>query len=79
LKKEMSLFLDSELTADKADALIDELRSNSDARNDWFLYHLVGDSLRGRPIIDDGFSLRIMEKLAAVEMDTTYDPLKSND
>jgi sigma-E factor negative regulatory protein RseA len=75
LKEEISAYIDSESVAEEADALVDTLRHESDARNDWFLYHLVGDAMRGQPIIDDGFSIRILEKLKTVEIDPFYDPL----
>ena len=75
MKEEISAYIDSELVAEEADDLVDTLRHESDARNDWFLYHLAGDAMRGQPIIDDGFSLRILEKLKTVEVDPLYDPL----
>ncbi len=71
----MSLYVDSELAAAKAEILVDTLHHDSSARNDWFLYHLTGDAMRGRPTIDDGFSLRIIAKLEGVEIDPSYDPL----
>ena len=75
MKEEISAYIDSELVAEEADDLVDTLRHESDARNDWFLYHLAGDAMRGQPIIDDGFSIRILEKLKTVEIDPFYDPL----
>lgn len=75
LKEEMSLYVDSELAAAKAEILADTLHHDSNARNDWFLYHLIGDAMRGQPTIDDGFSLRIIAKLEAAEIDPSCDPL----
>lgn len=75
MKEEMSLYVDSELTADYAEVLVDALRHDAGARNDWFLYHLAGDAMRGQPVIDDGFSIRIIAKLDHVEIDPSYDPL----
>ncbi len=57
--------------------LIEALRADADARNDWFLAHLAGDALRGRPVLDDGFSVRIIARLDAIETDPAYDPLAS--
>ncbi|MEI8384744.1 MAG: hypothetical protein WCF51_02125 [Nitrosomonadaceae bacterium] len=62
-------------TDNRTRALIENIRSDADARNDWFLYHLVGDAIRGRPIIDDGFSIRILARLESVEIDPSYNPL----
>lgn len=78
MKEEMSAYVDSELAEEKTDALVDILRHESDARNDWFLYHLTGDAMRGQPTIDDGFSIRIIEKLKAVEIDPLYDPIDNS-
>jgi negative regulator of sigma E activity len=75
LKEEISAYIDSELIAEETDALVDTLRHEPDARNDWFLYHLTGDAMRGQSTIDDGFSIRILAKLKAVEIDPLYDPL----
>lgn len=75
MKEEISAYIDSELTTEEADALVDILRHEPDARNDWFLYHLTGDAMRGQQTIDDGFSIRIIEKLKSVEIDPLYDPI----
>ncbi|HSG32487.1 MAG TPA: sigma-E factor negative regulatory protein [Thermodesulfobacteriota bacterium] len=75
LKEEISAYIDSELIAEETDALVDTLRHEPDARNDWFLYHLTGDAMRGQSTIDDGFSIRIIAELKAVEIDPLYDPL----
>jgi hypothetical protein len=66
-------------TGDRTRSLIETIRSDADARNDWFLYHLVGDAIRGRPIIDDGFSVRILARLEGVEIEPSYDPLAPSD
>ena len=75
MKEEISAYIDSELIAEETDALVDTLRHEPDARDDWFLYHLAGDAMRGQPTIDDGYSIRILAKLKAVEIDPLYDPL----
>ena len=75
MKQEISTYMDSDLVAEEADTLVDVLRHEHDARNDWFLCHIIGDALRGQPTIDDGFSIRILEKLKDVEIDPLYDPL----
>jgi negative regulator of sigma E activity len=78
LKEEISAYIDSELVAEEADALVDTLRHEPDSRNDWFLYHLTGDAMRGQPTIDDGFSIRILAKLKTIEIDPLYDPLDNS-
>lgn len=56
-------------------AFCESLRGDADARNDWFIVHTIGDALRGRPVLDDGFSLRIIERVDTSEIDPGYDPL----
>ena len=72
-------WIQSTKTVDRTRSLIETIRSDADARNDWFLYHLVGDAIRGRPIIDDGFSVRILARLEGVEIEPSYDPLAPSD
>ncbi len=55
-------------------SLYDAMRADAEARNDWFLAHLIGDALRGRPVLDDGFSVRIISRVDVVEIDPAYDP-----
>jgi len=78
LKEEISAYMDSDLVAEETDALVDSLRYELDARNDWFLYHLTGEAIRGQTTIDDGFSIRILAKLKDVEIDPLYDPLDNS-
>ncbi len=56
-------------------SLCDAMRADAEARNDWFLAHLIGDALRGRPVLDDGFSVRIISRVDVIEIDPAYDPL----
>ena len=75
MKEKISAYIDSELGAEEVDTIVDSLRHDSNARDDWFLYHLTGDALRGQPAMDDGFSKSIIEKLKTVKIDPSYDPL----
>ncbi|MBA0014387.1 MAG: hypothetical protein JW384_00579 [Nitrosomonadaceae bacterium] len=72
-------WIESTNTGDRTRSLIETIRSNADARNDWFLYHLVGDAMRGKPINDDGFSVRILARLEGVEIEPSYNPLAPSD
>lgn len=75
LKEKISAYIDSELAAEEVDTIVDSLRHEPNARDDWFLYHLTGDALRGQPAMGDGFSKSIIEKLKTVKIDPSYDPL----
>ena len=75
MKEKISAYIDSELAAEEIDPIVESLRHEPNARDDWFLYHLTGDALRGQPAMDDGFSKGIIEKLKTVKIDPSYDPL----
>jgi negative regulator of sigma E activity len=75
LKEKISSYIDSELAIEEIDSIVDTLRQESTARDDWFLYHLTGDAMRGQPAMDDGFSKSIITKLKTVKIDPSYDPL----
>ena len=75
MKEKISAYIDSELATEEVDTVIDGLRHEPNARDDWFLYHLAGDAMRGHSTMDDGFSKGIIEKLKTVEIDPSYDPL----
>ena len=75
LKEKISSYIDSELAAEEVDTIVDSLRHEPNARDDWFLYHLTGDAMRGQPEMDDGFSKGIIAKLKTVKIDPSYDPL----
>jgi|TARA_B110000263_G_scaffold176557_1_gene154302 negative regulator of sigma E activity len=75
LKEKISAYVDSELATVEVDTVVDSLRHEPNARDDWFLYHLTGDAMRGQPEMDDGFSKGIIAKLKTVKIDPSYDPL----
>ena len=75
MKEKISAYIDSELAAVEVDTVVDSLRHEPNARDDWFLYHLTGDAMRGQSEMDDGFSKGIIEKLKTVKIDPSYDPL----
>ena len=75
LKEKISAYIDSELATVEVDTVVDSLRHEPNARDDWFLYHLTGDAMRGQSEMDDGFSKGIIAKLKTVKIDPSYDPL----
>jgi negative regulator of sigma E activity len=79
MKESLSMYIDSELVTDKAENFFVDFRDDTDFRDDWFYYHFLGDIMRGQPAPDDGFSLRIIEKLNNIEIDPLFDPLSSED
>ena len=79
MRESLSMYIDSELVTDKAENFFVDFRDDTDFRDGWFYYHLLGDIMRGQSTPDDGFSLSIIEKLNNIEIDPLFDPLSSED
>ena len=75
-----SAWLDGECCGEKGctcgGAFVRALRQDPSARDEWFLAHQIGDAIRGRPVLDDGFSVRIIKRVECVDIDPSFDPLK---
>ena len=74
----VSLLLDGQLENAEVRPALEELASDADLRDRYTDYGLVGDVLRGNPTPDDGFSIRIFERMKreAVKIEPGFDPLK---
>jgi negative regulator of sigma E activity len=72
-----SQLLDGQLDPEEVKRALEELGADPDARDRYTIYGLVGDVLRGNPTPDDGFSIRIFERMKreAVRIEPGYDPL----
>ena len=72
-----SQLLDGQLDREEVERALEELGADPDARDRYTVYGLVGDVLRGNPTPDDGFSIRIFERMKreAVRIEPGYDPL----
>jgi negative regulator of sigma E activity len=75
MNENLSLLMDGEIEANEVAASLNLLKSNADARDQWTVMQMVGDAVRGLVVADDGFSIRIFEKLKNVPIDSDYDPL----
>ena len=64
-KDQVSALMDGELDDIEARIVFERFKQDALARDEWEIYHLIGDSLRQTPVWDDGFSKRFAEKLAA--------------
>ncbi|MES2564808.1 MAG: hypothetical protein V4637_19095 [Pseudomonadota bacterium] len=75
---EVSLLLDSQLAPDEAKAALDDIAADPALRDRYTVFGLVGDALRGNSTPDDGFSLRIFERMhdEQARIDPTFDPLE---
>jgi negative regulator of sigma E activity len=74
----VSLLLDGQLEAGEVKPALDELAGDPALRDRYTLYGLAGDALRGNPTPDDGFSIRLFERMKreAVTIEPGFDPLK---
>jgi negative regulator of sigma E activity len=75
----VSLLLDSQLDSNETKAALDEVAADATLRDRYTVYGLVGDALRGNSTPDDGFSMRIFERMRAekVDIEPGFDPLKA--
>ena len=74
----ISLLLDGELEAAEVKTALDEVAADARLRDRYTLYGLAADALRGNPIPDDGFSIRIFERMKreGVKIEPGYEPLE---
>jgi negative regulator of sigma E activity len=73
----ISLLLDGQLPPDEVPAALSAISADAAARDRYTVYGLVGDTLRALSVPDDGFSVRILERMhrEGVRMEQGYDPL----
>ena len=74
---DVSLLLDGQLPAQEVAATLQTLESDPQLRDRYTVYGLLGDTLRGLSVPDDGFSVRIFDRLRreAVHIESGFDPL----
>ena len=63
MKAEISALMDGELERREAEGMIDALKTGSSARETWRNYHLIGDAMRGAPLLSAGFAARVTVRL----------------
>ena len=76
---DVSNLLDGQLEAKEAKRALKETTSQPELRDRYTIYGLVGDVLRGNSTPDDGFSVRILQRMRdeKVRIEPGYDPLAS--
>jgi negative regulator of sigma E activity len=74
----VSLLLDDQLAPGEVKAALEETTADPRLRDRYTVYGLVGDVLRGNSTPDDGFSMRIFERMRreGTRIETGFDPLK---
>ena len=64
MKTKISELMDGELGSREAAGPLDALRSESEARDIWRRYHLIGDAMRDMRMLSAGFASRVSARLA---------------
>ena len=74
---DVSRMLDGDLAGDELKAALAAVARDPNQRDRYTLYDLTGDVLRGNSTPDDGFSIRIFERMRAegTKIEPGYDPL----
>lgn len=63
MKQHISTLMDGELFDDEAGALLDSLKRNPGAQEEWLIYHLIGDTLRQPDHVHADISTAMRERL----------------
>lgn len=77
----ISLLLDDQLAPAEVRAALDETAADPRLRDRYTIYGLVGDVLRGNSTPDDGFSIRIFERMRRerARIEKGFDPLRKDE
>ena len=65
MKDQVSALMDGELDDNEARIVVGRFKQDAAMRDEWEIYHLIGDNLRQPPVWSDAFSKRFAEKFAA--------------
>ncbi|HYD33447.1 MAG TPA: sigma-E factor negative regulatory protein [Methylophilaceae bacterium] len=65
MKEQISALMDDELSTDGLDHLFTAVKSDDKLGECWTTYHLIGDVMRGNPLMKPDFKERLMQKLEA--------------
>ncbi len=65
MKQDISALMDGELFEDDAEMLLDKLKKNPRAQDEWQAYHLIGDVLRQPDYVCKDISAAFHERLQA--------------
>jgi sigma-E factor negative regulatory protein RseA len=64
MKADISALVDGELERHEADAAIESLKPEGEARDTWRSYHLISDAMRDTRQLSAGFAARVTAKIA---------------
>jgi sigma-E factor negative regulatory protein RseA len=64
MKAKISALMDGELERQDAEAALEALGNEGEARDTWRVYHLIGDSMRDARLLSAGFAARVAGQIA---------------
>jgi len=72
----VSVLLDGQLDPEEVKPVLNEVASDPALRDRYTIYALVGDVLRGNSTPDDGFTVRILDRMRSqrAHVEPGYDP-----
>jgi len=72
----VSILLDGQLDSEEVKPVLGEVASDPALRDRYTIYALVGDALRGNSTPDDGFTVRILDRIHSqgAHVEPGYDP-----
>lgn len=65
MKEQISALMDDELSTDSLDYLFTAVKSDDNLGECWATYHLIGDVMRGNPLMKPDLKQYLMQKLEA--------------
>jgi len=65
MKEQISALMDDELSTDGLDHLFTATKGDGALGECWSTYHLIGDVMRGNPVMPPDFKQRLMQKIAS--------------
>lgn len=65
MKKNISMLMDGELSADEAELLLGKVKSQPEIKQEWLTYHLIGDALRQPEYVPRDLSAVVLDRLHA--------------
>lgn len=63
MKDQISALMDDELAPESSEHLFTAVKSGGEASECWATYHLIGDVMRGSPLLKPDFHQQLMKKL----------------
>ena len=81
MSQDVSRLLDGDVSGDELERTLASVASNENLRDDLTRYTLIGDVLRSNSTPDDGFTIRILERMreTGAKIEPGYDPLAKTD